>query len=418
LLNDPQLKPDFDLDQLPLTKDFGPVLGSMVARTGWGQNKDSGNVVAEIKGGGYHFGNHQHADAGALQIYYWGIQVGDLGLYLSYGSPYDFNFNKRSISHSMMLAVDPNEELLFRTKTNDGGTRFSQRFPKTPEEAQTDPWFNVGFVRSSAVGKDAKAPSFSYYNMDLTAAYSSKMESYSRGFLFLNLEREDVPAAIILTDDMQVQDSTFQKYWQINTLNAPVTLEDRLVLSSELDDKVGKTYVDMLVPKPEDRTLQVLGGKESTHVFGTKYEVNSNWPEANGYRIMYSPKKQRQTDKFLTVFQMVDGEASALKVDFEEFDTYYLVRLADKMVYISKGKDLIEEPIKLIIPSEGREVEVIFAGMKEGYWNVYDKKSGLNSNVLVDFGKNVVSFRTVGGEYVVGPGRSYNASESILPENK
>ncbi|MDC6386563.1 hypothetical protein D2V93_07305 [Flagellimonas taeanensis] len=418
LLNDPQLKPDFDLDQLPLTKDFGPVLGSMVARTGWDQNKDSGNVVAEIKGGGYHFGNHQHADAGALQIYYRGIQVGDLGLYLSYGSPYDFNFNKRSISHSMMLAVDPNEELLFRTKTNDGGTRFSQRFPKTPEEAQTDPWFNVGFVRSSAVGKDAKAPSFSYYNMDLTAAYSSKMESYSRGFLFLNLEREDVPAAIILTDDMQVQDSTFQKYWQINTLNAPVTLEDRLVLSSELDDKVGKTYVDMLVPKPEDRTLQVLGGKESTHVFGTKYEVNSNWPEANGYRIMYSPKKQRQTDKFLTVFQMVDGEASALKVDFEEFDTYYLVRLANKMVYISKGKDLIEEPIKLIIPSEGREVEVIFAGMKEGYWNVYDKKSGLNSNVLVDFGKNVVSFRTVGGEYVVGPGRSYNASESILPENK
>ncbi|WAC39453.1 hypothetical protein [Pedobacter sp. SL55] len=116
LLDDPKLKPDFDLNQLPLTKDFGPVLNSMVARTGWEEKRSSGNVVVELKGGGFHFGNHQHADAGALQIYHRGIQVGDLGLYLSYGSPYDFNFNKRSVSHSMMLVRDPKEPLLLEQK--------------------------------------------------------------------------------------------------------------------------------------------------------------------------------------------------------------------------------------------------------------------------------------------------------------
>src|SRR5690606_39973871 len=79
-------------------------------RTGWEDGLESNDVVAEIKGGGYFFANHQHNDAGALQIYHRGIQVGDLGLYRFYGTPYDMNFNKRSISHSMMLAVDPNEK--------------------------------------------------------------------------------------------------------------------------------------------------------------------------------------------------------------------------------------------------------------------------------------------------------------------
>ncbi|NGM89396.1 hypothetical protein G5B35_19050, partial [Parapusillimonas sp. SGNA-6] len=96
LLNDPDLQAEPSLASLPLTKDFGPVLGSMVARTGWNIGQDSDDVVAEIKGGGYHFGNHQHADAGSLQIYYRGFQVGDIGLYRFYGTPYDMGFNKRS----------------------------------------------------------------------------------------------------------------------------------------------------------------------------------------------------------------------------------------------------------------------------------------------------------------------------------
>lgn len=416
LLNDPDLKPEYDLSALPLAKDFGPVLGSMVVRTGWDQERTSDDVVAEIKGGGYHFGNHQHADAGALQIYYRGIQVGDLGLYLSYGSPYDFNFNKRSVSHSMMLAVDPSEKLLFRTKTNDGGTRFSQRFPKTPEETQKDPWFNVGFVRSAALGDVAKKTGFSYYNMDLTAAYTAKMTAYSRGFLFLNLERKDVPAAIILTDDMLVQDATFKKYWQINTLNKPIEEQGSLVLKSELKGKIGKTYVDMLLPKKEDRTLEIVGGKESSHVFGTAYEVNSKWPEASGYRIMYTPKQSNKADQFLTIFQMVDGDAQPLKVAYEELGNYYLIHLANKIVCLSKGKNLLDESIHLQIP-EGEEKEVVFAGVKEGFWNISSKNLHTNFNTIVDAGKNVLSFRTKGGDFTIKQGRSYLASESVLSIN-
>jgi heparin/heparan-sulfate lyase len=416
LLNDPNLQPDYDLDQLALTKDFGPVLGSMVARTGWDQKASSDDVIAEIKGGGFHFGNHQHADAGALQIYYRGMQVGDLGLYLSYGSPYDFNFNKRSVSHSMMLAVDPNEKLLFRTKTNDGGTRFSQRFPKTAYETQTDPWFNVGYVRSSAVGDYAQRPSFSYFNVDLTAAYSAKMSAYSRGFLFLNLGRKDVPAIIILTDEMRVQDPGFKKYWQINTLNAPVEERGQLVLTSSWKGKVGKTYVNMLLPREEDRTVEILGGKQSSHVFGTAYDVNSKWPEASGYRIMYTPKDAHKDDRFLTVFQMVDDGAGALPLEYKEFDWYYLIQVADKIICISKGKDLIEESIRIAIP-DGVTKEVIFAGVKEGFWHVSGGGLKEDFNVIVDPQRHVLSFQSKGGEITVKPGRSRVASESVLSNN-
>ena len=98
LLNDPDVKAAENFDSLPLTIDFGPVLGSMVARTGWNMGQGVSDVVVEMKGGGYHFGNHQHADAGSFQIYYRGLQAADLGQYHFYGTPYDFNFCKRSIS--------------------------------------------------------------------------------------------------------------------------------------------------------------------------------------------------------------------------------------------------------------------------------------------------------------------------------
>ena len=67
LLNDPDLTPEPGLASLPLTLDFGPVLGAMVARTGWSLGPNTADVVVEMKGGGYHFGNHQHAHFSGLK---------------------------------------------------------------------------------------------------------------------------------------------------------------------------------------------------------------------------------------------------------------------------------------------------------------------------------------------------------------
>lgn len=404
LVNDPALKATRSPASLPLTKDFGPVLGAMIARTGWNNEPESNDVIAEIKGGGYHFGNHQHAAAGDLQIYHHGMQVGCIGLYLSYGPPYDFNFNKRSISHSMMLARDPNEPLVFRTEANDGGSRFNQRFPTTPQEVVSDPWFDYGTVISSDFGPSQQTPSYSYFKADLTAAYTTKMSRYTRGFCFLNLGRADVPAAIILTDDMTTSRPTFKKYWQINTLKEPIQTPTGVILHNELNGITGKTYVDMLVPAAKDRQTVILSGEKANSTFGFQYKVNSNKPEASAHRIMISPKAANRRDRFLTVFQMTADGAKPLPVDFYETEESYVVTLADRIVSMGSGAGLVAAAFMLKVP-QGKAYEVVLTDLAPGFWQV--KGNGVDFNAKVAQGKNTLVFKAGSGEYVVTPGRGY-----------
>lgn len=410
LVNDPKLKADHDLAQLPQSKDFGKVLGGVVARTGWNNQPDSKDVIAEIKGGGYHFANHQHADAGALQIYHHGIQVGDIGLYLSYGTPYDFNFNKRSIAHSMMLAVDPNEKLRFRTTLQDGGTRFNQRFPQTPAETTTDPWFDNGKVMSAAMGPSAQKPAFTYFKADLTGAYSSKMKDYARGFLFLNLFRDDVPAIVVLTDDMTTNDPSFQKYWQINTLHQPQANADTWVLRNALNGQEGKTHVQMLLPAAADRRLEVLGGADANSTAGTRFEVKSTKPEASAWRMLVTPARASARNRFLTVFQMAEGDAKPLPVDFHEQDGMYRIAVADRVVCMSASAADQEKTFTLEVPA-GRQWQVVLAGLKAGFWNIRQEGGSVNFNTDVVAGDNTVHFTAGPGKYLVTPARAYSARD-------
>jgi heparin/heparan-sulfate lyase len=404
LLNDPKLKADTSREILPLTKDFGPVLGAMIARTGWDFTDDSDDVVAEIKGGGYHAGNHQHSDAGSIQLYYRGFQFGDLGLYKFYGTPYDLNFNKRSISHSMMLAVDPNEKFL-TSESNDGGTRFIQRNPKTPEESLTDPMFYNGKVLSADFGPTKLKPSFSYFSVDLTGAYSSKISAYNRNFLFLNLGRKDIPAAIILTDDMTTSNPEFKKYWQINSHHKPAITDNGFVLHNEHNGKVGKTHIEMLLPAMKDRKMEVLSGEDANSSFKFKYEAPvENLAEAKGSRIMVSPNNSYGKDRFLTVFQLTAGDVKPLSVKHFETKVSHVIILADRVVSMSNSNDLIDKKFILNIPSKGK-YQVVLAGMKAGDWTVSGSNGKAKFNVNVEEGKHTVFFHASKGKYTITPGK-------------
>jgi len=422
LLNDPELKAEPSQESLPLTKDFGPVLGSMVARTGWHIGMNSNDVVAEIKGGGYHFANHQHSDAGSIQIYYRGFQLGDIGQYKFYGTPYDMNFNKRSISHSMMLAVDP-EEKFMKTESNDGGTRLNQRFPKTPHEAQTDPLFNNGKVLSADFGPSKLRPFFSYFAADLAGAYTSKMSAYTRGFCFLNLDRKDIPAAIILTDDMTTAKPEFKKYWQINAHNMPEKTHNGLILQNQRDGLVGKTHIEMLIPAPANREIEILSGPDANSSFKFSYEPPiATQPEANGHRIMISPKNAGNRDRFLTVFQITAGDTRSLPVTHYETTESYVVILADRVVSMSSSSDFISRSFTLKVPAKGN-YQVVLAGMKAGYWNVKSRNGKVHFNANVAAGKNTIFFRAGGGEYVISPSKQSGAGEleldeSFMPDSK
>ncbi len=410
LLNDPDLKAAEDFSSLPLTIDFGPILGSMVARTGWNMGSNETDVVVEMKGGGYHFGNHQHSDAGSFQIYYRGLQAVDLGQYRFYGTPYDYNFCKRSISHSMMLAVDP-DETFGANRSNDGGTRFVRTCPTTPEQALTNPTFINGAVASADFGPSPQRPFYSYFSVDLTSAYSEKIKNYVRTFCFLNLDDAQTPAVLIVLDNMTTASPAFRKYWQVNTLTAPESTPEGIILRNRDLGLSGKVTLNMLKPKAQSRTRQILSGKEAYSVFGKYFTPpKPDLPEANGYRVMFSPATAKADDVFLTVMSMSVEQAPELPVGLVEGPEAFVLTLADRVVVLSKTGKLLDQALQVDV-SAGDDRQLLLAGLAPGPWSIHCPDGKVRFNARVDADRNTAFFVVPGGTYIVQPEAIPGAAE-------
>lgn len=419
LLNDPNLKSIANRDKLPLTYAFGKNLGGMVARTGWNMTESSNDVVAEVKGGGYQFANHQQSDAGSIQLYYRGFQFGDIGQYKFYGTPYDLNFNKRSIAHSMMLTVDPNEK--FGTlPSNDGGTRWMRVNPETPEQIINDPLFSNGKVISTDFGPSPLKPFYSYFAVDLKPAYSDKIEKYDRRFCFINMNRADIPAVIIISDQITSADASFKKCFQINSFNKPQIVDQQIVLNAKDGDKVGKTYINMISPAFADRKVETLSGAEAISSFGNKYtSPDTTQPEAHASRTLISPLKESKTDNFLTVFQVADGKATPLAVKHETTSVSDVLIFDNRVVSMPKGNQLINEAFEIEVPKGEKQYHIVLNGLADGDWNI--KGAGIENNVKVLKDKNTIFFVAKPGTYKIKTGaisklKYLDKDESLMPK--
>jgi heparin/heparan-sulfate lyase len=414
LLNDPDLVGQKSLEALPLTLDLGPVIGSMVARTGWNLGANTADVVVEMKGGGYHFGNHQHSDAGSFQIYYRGLQAVDLGQYRFYGTPYDNNFCKRSVSHSLLLVVDPDEKFA-GTTSNDGGTRYNRSCPTTPEQATSNPAFANGKRVSSSFGPAPQRPYFSYYSVDLTSAYSEKIKEYVRTFCFLNLGNEQTPAALIVLDNVTAAKPEFRKYWQVNTLNPPEQTADGVILRNSALGLSGKVGVHMLRPAPEECGVQILKGEDAYSVFGQPFTPpDPAKPEGHGCRVLFSPKAARATDVFLAVMPMSDEASPEPPVSLAETPTTFALTLADRVVVLSKNGKLLDGPFAVRVPPNGK-YQLLLTGLAPGDWSIRSEDGGVRFNARVEPERNTAFFVVPGGDLIVRPEALPGAPEFQAP---
>ncbi|MDD2600819.1 MAG: hypothetical protein PHO37_16625 [Kiritimatiellae bacterium] len=404
LLNDPALRAEPDLNKLPLTIDFGAILSGMITRTSWNITSNIGNtVVAEIKGGGYHFGNHQHADAGALQLYYRGLQIVDLGQYVFYGTPFDMNFNKRSIAHSMLLVIDPEEKFL-NTLSNDGGSRFLQSHPRSPRQTKENPLFHYGRKISCGFGPSPMRPSYSYYAADLSSAYSKKIKSFTRAYCFLNMNSATHPACVITLDNVNASDPAFKKYWQVNTLQPPQQTEAGVQLHNFENNVTGRVDICMLRPAPGEWTCEIKSGAEAFNVFG--YQVtppSDRYAESKGHRVLFSPKKPSAHDTFLTLMQLHEDGAAPLPYTLIESESQMTITIADRVVCMARDGRLISKSFEISVPSDGQSYQVVLTGLLDGDWQITTEQSpqtyqcGKNNNTLF--------FTARGGKYqVVAPG--------------
>lgn len=354
LLNDPDLLPDQTSGSLPLAWDSGEILASQILRTGWDLTADSDDVIVEFKGGAYRFGNHQHSDAGAFQIFHHGFLAADLGQYHAYGTPYDYGFAKRSAAHNVLLVRDPSETFE-KSPINDGGQRFFERSPWTAEEAQNDPTFRTGRRIASEIRPSCEEPADSFFAVDLTDAYSDKVENYVRSFFWLKSDDSDSSVTVIVLDRVTVADPSFRIDWQLNTLTKPVFLDEKsLTVESIPPIRPGETWpsgpnrgdpaagrrgqmtMTTLLPKVGAFHRSLCGGADANLVDGVRLTPPKDSPEAFGWRIHVTPNGTDRTSVFLNVLQVGGKGERVPPVRFSEETDCYVLEIAGRRIELSR----------------------------------------------------------------------------------
>ncbi len=394
---------DFDLkgkspSDLPLTRYSGTPFGWMIARTGWGKN----SVIAEMKINEHFYGNHQHMDGGAFQIYYHGPLAIDSGSYQGsaggYNSPHNKNYFKRTIAHNSLLVYDPQEKFACwnygggdKTEfaANDGGQRMPgdrwdtcRSFENLLSESYT-----VGKTLAHGFGPDSHAPEYSYLKGDITKAYTSKVSDVRRSFVFLNLEPNgnadlnpegvvtDVPAVMVIYDHVVSADPSFKKYWLLHSIEEPQTGKSDFTVTRTKDGDSGKLYCSVLLP--EMANVEKVGGPgKEFWVFGENYpNAATTRPdpcnERGAWRVEVTPKNQAKEDCFLNVIQVMDNECKELPVQRIDAEKVVGVEVADRVVIFNRASGQLNEDLSFTISSKNRkEYRILITDLESGVWKV------------------------------------------------
>jgi heparin/heparan-sulfate lyase len=369
LWQDPDLQP-LPATGLPLSRYMGNPYGWMVARTGW----DESSVIAEMKVNVYHFGNHQHLDAGAFQLYYKGALAVDSGLYEGaaggYGSPHDMNYNKRTIAHNSLLVFDPVEKFVRsgQEMANDGGQqpRNNWREPGLLELLQSK--YKTGEVLGHGFGPDARKPLYTYLKGDITQAYSAKVREVKRSFVFLNFEDGPVRAAMVVFDKVVASDPSFRKTWLLHSMEQPRIEGTRIEVAH------GGKLVDTVM-LPADARLEAVGGP------GKEFWVaGRNFPnqprggnpaeyELGGWRVEVSPAKPSTGDLFLNAIQIMDREVAPRAVERIEGATVAGVRIGDRVVLFQRDAQRTDGEVSFQVPGSGT-MRILATDLAAGRWRV------------------------------------------------
>lgn len=399
LVNDPGLKAEAP-DNLPHSLDYGDILGGMSTRTNWDLSATSDAVCSDIRGGGYHFGNHQHSDAGSFQIFHHGRLLTDIGVYMAYGTPYDFNFYKRSISHNTVLVKDPDEPLAPRTKQNDGGCRFNQQTPTSPEETQRDPRFNYGKVLSVAFSPDSLNPDFSYFKAELGPAYSEKIKSYKRRYCFMDLKQDKIPAAVIISDDITTN-GDFPCYWKVNSLTSPENTAFGIRVSNSLEGLKGNAYITDISPESARHKFEISNVRDSSSVLGPQYQIRYPSPDASAYQIVEYSEDNARKQQFLNLVQVTEGEEKPLEWKCEKGEGIYTVTISDRIVCLSENAESVSAPFAFEVSGNFSEYKVSLNDLLPGNWEVTNQENGESRNFKVSDRNNSIYFKAIPGKYKV-----------------
>jgi len=383
---------------------FGPYHGSMIARTGWWNDE----AAAYWMGGGKHNGPHQHYDAGAFQIWYRGFLAADIGEYQSsFGNPYDFNINKRSIAHNMLRVYDPEEKFSGGGKEydNDGGSRLVRLGARSVREYENVPESDYGSTQSVSIGPDKNRPRYSFMAADLTNAYSKKIKKYLRFFVFLDQNERDRPATFLTLDLVESAKSEFPKLIQISTYEPPVLKKNFIGLATA---KGGRADVDIFLPK-KAKITDYANEQSAYNPFMNKSYTPPypHTPASRAHRIEIAPETRQAFDTFLTHFGIRDSRAKPLAASYTELENAHLVQSGGFLVTLPKKAELVNTPLVFDVPQGGTPVLCTY--LAPGKWHA------AGYNFTVKEGENTLFLAAPAGKLEVAPGELAGRPEYAVP---
>lgn len=429
LFNDPHLT-GCPKDTLPLLHHQPAPKGGLLIHTNWKDGIDSNDAICELKINHYWHGGHQHLDAGAFQIYYKGLLATDDGYYQSwmdvrcadrenrgytgFGSTHHYNYTRRTIAHNCMLVYDPKERFRdnrHKVHANDGGQRLPcNGLAPASSVILQDPakGYRTGTMLARAWGPNDQCPCYAYLKGDITAAYSAKMESYQRSFLYLRMEDDHAPMALLVFDRVIASDPAFKKTWLCHGLSDPIIKNGRSVFTNTAEipgDGIycgrynGKLTIDTLLP--HNPRIASVGGPGGWHtVDGVNYPAKlgeGQRQEGHGWRLEISPSIAKKEDHFFHVLQVGDADgAEALAVQSIETDCVAGAVLADRVAIFSKANSF-DKQVEFVFAGEGN-YEIHVADLLPGQWTIHCNGKE-DSDICVDSEEGIAVFNGPAGSY-------------------
>jgi len=411
-------------DDLPLTLYCPEPIGWMLARSGWDEN----SAIVEMKINEHGFGGHQHFDAGAFQIYYRGGLALDSGDYHGtsgrYHSKHCRNYYRRTIAHNSLLIHDPDEhfrDFWGRNKNkdgtpfneNDGGQQYVNggKSPQSLKDLLADK-HRTGRIMAHAFGPDPHRPAYSHLKGDIAPAYSDKVRQVVRSFVYLNMDDEKAPAALIVFDRVVSSNPAFRKYWLLHTEEEP-TVEGNTVTADRTDhEQRGRLVLTALAPAPGNRIIEKIGGPgKEFWSFGKNWK-NDILPHQKGgcqergnWRIQISPRTPAEEDVYLNVMQMLDrkggrarrvvrigGEADGRK------DSLTGCRLGNRVVMFNTTSSRTTKSASFRLQSPGTH-RILVTDLEAGTWKVLNARTGRSRTVAVSAPGYAAHFEGEAGEY-------------------
>jgi hypothetical protein len=420
LFFDPDVVGNTTKATLPLTRYFDEPYGAMIARTGWQDGLQSPAVVATMKVQAYNFSNHQHLDAGGFQLYYKGPLTVQSGIYQGkrggYGSDHFKNYGQRSIAHNTMLIYNPNETFTWHGQKigNEGGQFFPNdaHEPENMQELLTQ-GYQTGKVLAHAFGPDSIRPEFTYLKGDLTKAYSNKVKSFIRSFVFLNLNNATIPAALLVFDNVVSANKDYKKYWLLHCVEEPQINGNQTTVTRTGKGYGGKLINTTLLPIRDDLSLTKVGGSGNEYtVFGTNYPQSFQNPAISSgdsavWRIEVSPKIASANNLFLNVMQVMDAGVNAPparlpgKFNNEQFTG---AKVGDRLVLFSKTGALVNQSFSLRITGS-QAMKVLITDVKTGSWIVRSVNAVRHSPGLIKNTQSLLYFQAEPGNYIIQKSR-------------